>query len=285
MILGLTYYQVAVFFLIYSFLGWCLEVAYHALKLGIVTNRGFLCGPVCPVYGFGMLGILMTLGENRGDIWATFFTGMIVCSFIEWLAGWMLMQFFHARWWDYSNERFNLHGYICLKFSVYWGFATVLAVDGIHPLISSLSMNILPEIAGWAIMAFIYMTLVVDMIATILAVAGINKKLSEIDELRSDLRHVSDELTDKIANSSINTQKKIAHNKEEVKAFMTEQKQITSNNIAELKEDASRIILAKYQDTLEHNLVAKRMLKAFPSLKHYVYPEAFEGLKNAQAKG
>ena len=96
---------------------------------------------------------------------------------------------------------------------------------------------------------------------------------------------MSDDLIVKVANLSINTQKKIAHNKEEIEAFMTEQKQITSNNIAELKEDASRIILAKYQDTLEHNLVAKRMLKAFPGLKHYVYPEAFEGLKNAQAKG
>ena len=135
MILGLTYYEICIDFLVYSFLGWVLEVVFHASKLGKIVNRGFLNGPVCPVYGFGMVGPLMLLQSISSadtvedtNVFVLFFICMLFGSAVELLAGWLLDVIFHMRWWDYSDEPFNLHGYICLRFSLLWGVGGIVVI-------------------------------------------------------------------------------------------------------------------------------------------------------------
>ena len=117
----MTYYQICWYFLIYSFGGWALEVVYHAVACGKVINRGFLNGPVCPVYGFGVLSVFAMMNTFQGSGYQLndgmiFLFGVILATAVELIAGWLLDVCFHARWWDYSNKPLNFHGYICLEF-------------------------------------------------------------------------------------------------------------------------------------------------------------------------
>ena len=129
----MTYYQICWYFLIYSFGGWALEVVYHAVACGKVINRGFLNGPVCPVYGFGVLSVFAMMNTFQGSGYQLsdgmiFLFGVILATAVELIAGWLLDVCFHARWWDYSNKPLNFHGYICLEFSLIWGVAILLVV-------------------------------------------------------------------------------------------------------------------------------------------------------------
>lgn len=276
MILGLTYYQTAVYFLIYAFAGWVIEVAFHALVTGKVINRGFLAGPVCPVYGFGMLGILMALyecdtvyGVGSDNIWVTFFVGALVCTLIELLAGVLLKLFFHARWWDYSNERFNFHGYICLKFSVFWGVGVVFAVNGIHAFVEK-GVSLMPESVGLWLMAACFAILLTDFVITVLCVIGVNRRMQELDRLRADLRIVSDDLSEVIAESTFEVQK----HAEKIQNAAQAQKEITEHNIAEIRDDIraeKEKLHQKRIRQLQSELAARsrtleRLFMAFPDL-------------------
>ena len=133
MICGMTYFQICLYFLFYSFGGWVVEVIFHAVTLGKVINRGFLNGPVCPVYGFGVLSVFALLntlqsGGHQMSEGMIFLFGIVLATAVELVAGWLLDVCFHARWWDYSNKPLNFHGYICLEFSLIWGLAIVMVV-------------------------------------------------------------------------------------------------------------------------------------------------------------
>ena len=111
-------YYLLWFFFIYAFLGWCTEVCFVALKTGTFVNRGFLNGPVCPIYGFGALVVLTALEPLRDHLLLLFLGSMALTSLLEYLTGLLLEKLFYQRWWDYSDEPFNVGGYICLRFSL-----------------------------------------------------------------------------------------------------------------------------------------------------------------------
>ncbi len=222
MICGMTYYQICWYFLLYSFLGWCVEVAFHAVTLGKVINRGFLNGPLCPVYGFGMLAVLAcsNLAESSGilkvrsdsgsaaSLLALYAGGVILATLVELIAGWMLDVLFHTRWWDYSKKPFNFRGYICLEFSLLWGLGITLIIRILHPMFEASSKGFesrLPVRYGWYVLLVLYALTLADLILTIMTIIGLNKKLKELDEISSKLRTVSDSMTEVIAVSTIKT--------------------------------------------------------------------------------
>lgn len=134
----MTFYDLLWYFTIYSFLGWCSEVIFATVTTGKFVNRGFLNGPVCPIYGFGMSLVLLVLLPFSDNIPLLFIGGALLTSAIELVGGWALKKFFHTTWWDYSNQPFNLGGYICLKFSILWGLCVVVVIRIVHTAIASL---------------------------------------------------------------------------------------------------------------------------------------------------
>ena len=163
MIFGMTFYQLAWLFVIYSFLGWCVEVIYHAVTWGEVTNRGFLNGPVCPVYGFGVVSVLALInliqpeGTQMSDLLVyvfgvIFVFGIVLATAVELVAGWLLDVCFHARWWDYSDKPFNFHGYICLEFSLIWGLAIVMVVKVFQKYVEAHALHT-PATWEWIVIA------------------------------------------------------------------------------------------------------------------------------------
>lgn len=129
------------YFTIYSFLGWLVEVAFAYSVSKKFVNRGFLFGPFCPIYGFGLLSLIILLKPFDKNIFLFFIGAILTTSIIEYLTGFVLEKIFKTHWWNYSHEKFNLHGYICLKFSIYWGVFGTLLYYFIHPSIDLLVNN------------------------------------------------------------------------------------------------------------------------------------------------
>ncbi len=127
--------KILFFITIYSFLGWCVEVVYHTVKYGDFSNRGLVNGPVCTIYGFGFTGVVLLLDSFRDNIFILFGASIVLATLLEFLTGWILEKLFHEKWWDYSKEPFNLHGYICVRFSLIWGLAATGAMVTVHPLV------------------------------------------------------------------------------------------------------------------------------------------------------
>ena len=273
MFCGMTFYQICCFFIIYSVIGWIVEVAYHAVTLGKVVNRGFLNGPLCPVYGFGMLAVLaITYFIPKNDAGQTntillFLTGVIFTTLIELFAGWILDKAFHARWWDYSDVPMNLNGYICVKFSIIWGLAVLFAVKFFHPLVVRFSLAAIPPKIGWIIVAVVYAILFSDVGITIAIVQGFNKELKALDDLQKALRKPSDKMSEYIAEQTM-----------KVSTSVGEAKVQAALGKAELKDSLKE---QKFAELFSYKRWGtRRLLKAFPKMKHLKYKETLQELKN-----
>ncbi|MCD8188171.1 MAG: putative ABC transporter permease, partial [Ruminococcus sp.] len=128
---------------------------YEAVEQGKFINRGFLNGSYCPIYGFGVIIVILCLNPIKDNILILYFGSVILTSALEFLTGFILEKIFHQKWWDYSDSRFNLKGYICLKFSLLWGVACLIVVTIIHPLIE-LFVNWIPHTLGVVILIILF---------------------------------------------------------------------------------------------------------------------------------
>ena len=208
-------YEIMLLFFIYSFLGWCVEVAFVAVTTGKVVNRGFLNGPVCPIYGCGMVGVLIILLPVKNNVWLLFLGGMIICSTVELFGGWILDKIFHMRWWDYSEKPFNIGGYICLPFSIMWGFAVVFAVKLVHTPIMFLVKKV-PDIGKLVLIIFLVIIFTVDMIVTLKNLIGIKKSLGQLDLIAEELNNIGNQIKDVVGNSAIDMADKAEQAKDEL---------------------------------------------------------------------
>ena len=163
-----TLYELLLIFFTYAFLGWCSEVAFATLKTGGFVNRGFLNGPICPIYGFGMVIVVLCLTPLTRSWPLLFFGSMVLTTALEFFTGWVLETLFHTKWWDYTGRKFNIKGYVCLEFSILWGLACVLIMRVLHPDILSLLRRI-PYKAGLVILTACILLGVIDLAATVSA--------------------------------------------------------------------------------------------------------------------
>lgn len=204
------------YFIIYSFLGWCVEVVYCTVNSGRVENRGFLDGPVCPIYGWGMLLVILLIRvcgyQNVTDCASPilFFGGMILASSIELLAGWIMMKLFHMRWWDYSQRPFNIGGYICLQFSLAWGLASLLTVKLIHiPLTHLIEGRFFSGVYCLPMLAACALVYLIDLFMTVRRIMGINRSLERFEEVSLHLHEVSEELSQKLGTKALEVDQRI----------------------------------------------------------------------------
>ena len=130
------------YFIIYAFLGWSMEVICKLFEQKKFINRGFLVGPICPIYGYGVLAIVLVIGSIKGDILAVFLKSILVCSLLEYLTSYLMEKFFKARWWDYSRRKFNLNGRICLETMIPFGLLGLFVIYVLHPIVTTFVLNI-----------------------------------------------------------------------------------------------------------------------------------------------
>lgn len=129
--------KIVLYFFIYAFLGWLLETTYCLVTLGVFNKRGFLYGPVCPIYGFGAIILIQSLKNIKTNTVGKFFISMIAFTAFEYVVSVVLESLFGLRWWDYTDEALNFQGRISLPFSIAWGIIGTIFVEKIHPFIKS----------------------------------------------------------------------------------------------------------------------------------------------------
>lgn len=267
MIGTLSLYEIFAYFFIYSFLGWVVEVAFHAVTQGKFVNRGFLNGPVCPIYGVGVTVILLILGDWADRFWLVFLVGMFFCTLIELVTGWALEKFFHDKWWDYSSRKFNFKGYICLEFSILWGIAVLLVVDGVHPAVKWFA-GLFNEITGTVLACVFTAVMIADIVVAVLQVLKLNKKLKEIDEAAEFMRAGSNFIGEHVAGVVLVAEDTVSGAKEKLGEKTSEAKSALERKRAEWKQKRESAI-----DSIVEKM-PKRLLKAFPNLQSRTNPES-----------
>ncbi len=142
-----TFIQWLLFFFIYCFLGWVWESCYVSIKKREWINRGFLHGPMLPIYGSGAIIVLLCTIGVRDQVILIFIFGMTGATILEYVTGACMERLFRVRYWDYSHMPLNLKGYICLPVSLGWGVFSVLLVRVIHVPIEEIVLRIPDRIA------------------------------------------------------------------------------------------------------------------------------------------
>ena len=197
MLVPYSWFQILWYFYIYGFLGWCSEVAFAAVAHGKFVNRGFVNGPICSIYGFGVMSVLLVLGPLKSSFWLLFGGSVLFTSAIEYLTGWVLEKVFHDKWWDYSKRPLNIKGYVCLEFSVLWGLACVFVVDVFQPLVAKV-VDLIPKKLGWALLGTFSVLWITDNIITAMEIRKLPKKLRALQAIEDSLTAISDEIGEEI---------------------------------------------------------------------------------------
>lgn len=268
-------YETAWIFLIYAFLGWCTEVAYAALEVKKFVNRGFLNGPVCPIYGCGVLVVIAALTPLKKSFILLFAGSVILTSAIEFVTGFLLEKLFHNQWWDYSDENFNICGYVCLKFSILWGIGCTLVMDVIHPGVY-LFVKDIPKIPGTVILLLLLALFATDLVITVSTILKFNKRLKLMDEAALRIREVSDEIGENIYEGVTAAVEKREELKETIELRAAE----LTEGREELAEKRKRL-QQELEALMEHESAGmKRLMKAFPDMKSRNYPEALKKWKH-----
>lgn len=148
-----------VYFIIYSFFGWVMEVCVSLVYKKRFVNRGFLIGPYCPIYGYGVIAIILLVGNYTDDVFGVFSKAVVISSVIEYATSYFMEKIFNIRWWDYSNKKFNMDGRISLETMVVFGLLSCVIIYFIHPsiviFVDSFSMTTLYILASTIVVVYI----------------------------------------------------------------------------------------------------------------------------------
>lgn len=293
-------YQYSLFFLLlmlYSFLGWCGEMVYCSLgQRRLCEKRGFLNGPICPIYGHGALLVLMTGGYQTPL--ETFLIGAIQTSAVEYLTSYLMERLFHMRWWDYSRKRFNLNGRICLLNSTLFGLACVLLCHVVQPFLIDYVHQLLRSGAGIPLAFALTVIYIIDIVLSVRSAIQIGNRLEK-------LHAIHDELADKLERLKAEQQQALEAQKERVEEFVSAARQSVEERGEEtaqhiqarldrLKEeqqhsrDAHRARLESARAEAQQRLKAlydkpdffeRRLLRSFPTMRSLRHGEALNKMR------
>lgn len=272
-------------FLIWSFLGWAIEVCAHALKMGEYSNRGFLSMPICPIYGVGVLIITIALERFMEVPSAVFLMSSLICTSFELAVGVLMKLIFHNMWWDYSDEHFNFKGYICLKVSIEWGLGCLIVEYCVEPWIEGF-IGIIPQTVGVIVIIVMGILIVIDCINSVSAVYRLNLKLKEISEISQKMYDYSQKLGKSFADKALEAADAGAETAADIymaREKAAEKADIIKEEVSEKKDELIDRLRARYDaltaftDVKDKRVV--RLIKAFPSLKSVDYGDTLEKLR------
>lgn len=264
-IFGFEFYFLFYNFFLYSFCGWIYESCLVSVKNKTWVNRGFLNGPIIPIYGAGATVVYVCLSGVSDRPVIIFLTGMAVATVLEYVTSWVMEKLFHAKWWDYSHYKYNFQGRICLVASLIWGFLSLLMTDMLQPFMNSVIAQI-PRQAGEAAGYVIFLVFGTDLGITVVYTLQLDKKLEELTRYREEfmeylegsrLYETKEELMERLESLSI------WNMGESLKARLVEQQEKKE----ELEEKIGGFLSAFEKKAQMQNFIEKRLIKAFPTMK------------------
>ena len=269
------------FFFIYCFLGWCWESCYVSAKKRQWVNRGFMKGPFLPIYGFGALSVLIATLPVRPFPVLVYVFGMIGATALELVTGICMEKLFHVRYWDYSNQKFNFKGHICLTSSIAWGAFSLAMIYGFHKPIEKLVLSI----------PFVWLDILTTVLTVIVAAdfAISFKTAMELRAILDSMERIKDEmkrlqkraevieafLADDFHDAKENFKEEMLERKDNLMEGLQERKENILEGIQERKEDAKaqlkeirekqKYYLEKKKYSMSDNMAIANLLRRNPS--------------------
>jgi len=274
------------FFVIYAVLGWCLEVVFAGFLKHRFVNRGFLNGPYCPIYGIGVTLIVTLLEPVKSNLFLLYLGSVVILSTIELITGYILEKLFHQKWWDYSEKRFNLGGYICLKFSLFWGFAILFAVLFVHPIIVNL-VNSIPDPYRIGLIVLIMSGIFLDFLITIKSIVKMSRWIEMSNTILSKITEVSNNLKSLYESGALS----LAQRRENFSDRIDVISEFLKTDITKLKDNQRFAFLEQRRNLRDVQKMIKdyfggiplglrRLLDAFPRLRAVFHLDEIERLKD-----
>ena len=257
-------------FFIYAFLGWCMESFGSIINPNVkkFVNRGFLIGPYCPVYGLGVALINILLLKYKEDPITVFFMSIFICGGLEYFTGWALEKMFGARWWDYSNKKYNINGRVCLETLIPFGIFGTLTLCVLNPLIVN-CFFMLPNMIFDIVSIILVIVFIIDFIISFVIISGLKniafktnidntEQISEIvkektEELSQDISDKIEDVAMKKASEMIRYNRKRRIKKLRLKR--NKERRLLAKRAEQRKELIDFIEKIRYQSTLLKNKV------------------------------
>ena len=240
-----------VWFIAYSVVGWLYESALCSISGRKLVNRGFLNGPVCPIYGFGACLAIAALYGRISNVFLLFIAAAVLTCALEYLTSWLMEKLFQARWWDYSDRRFNLNGRVSLAGALVFGALSVLLIKLIHPFVIVLTDRVPAAILTLAaVLAFL--ALAADTVVTVRHILVLNGRLRELQQALNGFLADRMKRAGELKNALLESFEQSEFYSERIKSF------------------------------IERNRVFnRRLLRAYPKLRSLKHDEALKKLKES----
>jgi Phosphatidylserine/phosphatidylglycerophosphate/cardiolipin synthases and related enzymes len=275
---GQDLYYIFYLFLAYGIFGWIYESCLLSIQKKTLINRGFLTGPIIPIYGFGALFVYLTFWDVRNNFLLVFFGSLLLATLLEYITSLVMELIFHTRWWDYSTIPLNVNGRVCLPVSLFWGALALVMIHIMQPFVDSI-IGIIPRQIGEIIGYLIVLIIMVDSVSSITTTVRLEKLLMKVNVLRQDITEfvgttkiyeTGEELLGKFSN--LKMPGVFADVKETLETRISSVKNNKRISISELKLEIPEIelkmkeFLKRYQNIKIHKAHI-RLLKAFPTMK------------------
>ena len=252
--------------MIYSVLGWCGEMIYcSAGQRKLCEKRGFLNGPLCPIYGHGALVVLLCLDGGCENPLLTFLLGAVLTSAVEYVTSFAMEKLFHMRWWDYSQFRFHLNGRICLLNSALFGLASVFLCHAANPLVTAWLTGLFAVGVGTPLALLLLAVYLADIVLSVRSAIQIGSRLAKLHAIYDELSQRLEALKAEAAQSVHTHLEPIAERADDLASRL-------ENARAEAQQKLRA--LCDRQDFFE-----RRLLRAFPSLRSVSHADALKKLK------
>jgi len=263
-------YTLFIYYIIYSFIGWVLESLYKSILQKKLVNSGFLAGPFCHIYGYGALIMYLSLKDVTSNIFILFIYGMVALSVFEYIVGLFLELVFKTKYWDYSNNKFNIDGRVCLLNSFYWGILGIIFMKFIHPGVEAL-VDKIPDLYVYIIVGVGFFYFVIDTITSTVKVININSRLTELEKITNQIKERIEALNARNLKQFENIIRLRRVYKYSIHKKLEEHKK--KDNILEQLKVTQQEVQAKLEKRM------KRLQKAFPTMKSERLSNFWKGYK------
>lgn len=276
-----TVAQWLLFFYIYCFIGWCFESTYVSIKSRRLVNRGFIRGPFLPLYGCGAIVMLFLAKPFLGHPVPMFFSGMIGATALEYITGVCMESLFKVRYWDYSSQKFNFQGHICLSSSIAWGFLTIALNTWIHRPVEYVVLLLSPVVLD-SIVLILTILVGTDFITSFKTALELRRDLEGMTTVRNDLKTIQKRLDALLSKAGINWEQKkgdwlskLDTLKERADSFAGDMR----SEFADLKERLDVITIRQKQFQKRMNFFKRDMIQSNPTLTSKRYKVELDYLK------
>ncbi len=247
----------------YSIIGWCGEMVYCSIcQRKLCEKRGFLNGPVCPIYGHGALVVLLCLHGGCKNPLLTFLLGAVLTSLVEYITSFAMEKLFHMRWWDYSQYKFHINGRVCLLNSTLFGLASVFLCHFANPPISAWLAGLLASGAAVPLSLILLAVYLTDIVLSVRGAIQLGGRLARLHAIYGELSEKLESMT--------------AEARQTVHTKLEERGGELTARLEAVRQEAQQKLRTLYD---RQSLFERRLLRSFPTMRSIHYPEAMKKWK------